>query len=492
MTSAVAEAAGRRDVLWDLSRAQGRIYSGGWRPGSRGVAGVISPGDGGRLGETGVAGEDDVERAAGIAVAAQRDWATASYQVRTGVLVRAAAALRELQPEAERMLVRESGSLPLKARYEVAKAIAELEAAARLTTMPQGDVLPVEDPGTLGIARRIPVGVVGVIAPWNAPLTLAIRSVAPAIALGNAVLVKPDIKTPFSGGALIAEIFERAGLPEGLLHVLPGDAETGEAVVSSPHTAVIAFTGSSAAGRRVGEIAGRMLKRVSLELGGNNAIIVLADADLDLAVRCGVGGAFRHQGQVCMATGRHLVHESIADEYVRRLTEAVATMAPADPSEPGAALGPLISTTQAERVQTIVDQAVAGSARLVTGGAHDGPFYEPTVLDDVDEQNTAFRSEIFGPVAPVTRFSSDEEALRLADGTDYGLTAAIHTRDVGRALGLAQRLRVGMIAVNGQTVYDAPHIPMGGMGASGNGSRHGDRWNLDEFTHWQWVTVPTT
>ncbi|MGN7977565.1 aldehyde dehydrogenase family protein [Microbacterium sp. 22195] len=222
MTSAAAEAGGRRDAQWDLSRAQGRIYSGGWRPGSRGVAAVISPGDGSRVGETGVAGEDDVERAAGIAVAAQRDWATASYQVRTGVLARAAAALRELQPEAERMLVQESGSLPLKARYEVAKAIAELEAAARLTTMSQGDLLPVEDPGTLGIARRIPVGVVGVIAPWNAPLTLAIRSVAPAIALGNAVLVKPDIKTPFSGGALIAEIFERAGLPEGGSARAPG------------------------------------------------------------------------------------------------------------------------------------------------------------------------------------------------------------------------------------------------------------------------------
>jgi benzaldehyde dehydrogenase (NAD) len=491
MTSAVAEAAGGHDVLWDLSRAQGRIYSGGWRPGSRGVAGVISPGDSSRLGETGVAGEDDVELAAGIAVAAQRDWATASYQVRTGVLVRAAAALRELQPEAERMLVQESGSLPLKARYEVAKAIAELEAAARLTTMPQGDVLPVEDPGTLGIARRIPVGVVGVIAPWNAPLTLAIRSVAPAIALGNAVLVKPDIKTPFSGGALIAEIFERAGLPEGLLHVLPGDAETGEAVVSSPHTGVIAFTGSSAAGRRVGEIAGRMLKRVSLELGGNNAIIVLADADLDLAVRCGVGGAFRHQGQVCMATGRHLVHESIADEYVERMRAATERMRLGDPLSPETTLGPLITVGQAERVQGIVDAAVADGARIVRGGTHEGVFYQPTILDGVTSDNAAFRQEIFGPVAPITRFSTEEEALALANASDYGLSAAIHSRDVARALGFASQLRAGMVAVNGQTIYDAAHIPMGGIGASGNGGRHGGHWNLDEFTYWQWVTVPT-
>lgn len=476
---------------WDISAAEGRIYSGGWREPGGGTAEVRSPGDGGHVGTTGIADENDVERAGASAVRAQQDWARTSYRTRAGVLSRAAEALQEVRSDVELLLIRESGSLPTKAAHEVSKAIDELTDAASLVTMSQGDVLPVEDPTTLGIARRIPVGVVGVIAPWNAPLMLAIRSVAPAIALGNAVIVKPDVKTAFSGGAVMAEIFERAGLPDGVLHILPGGPDTGEAVVRSPHTNVISFTGSSVAGRRVGEVAGGMLKRVILELGGNNAFIVMADADLDQAVACGIGGSFRHQGQICMATGRHLVHESLAEEYVDRLRVAASAMRVGDPRADGTTLGPLITTTQAERVQGIVDAAVAGGAEAVHGGTHQGAFYAPTVLDRVDATNPAFQSEIFGPVAPVTRFSTEAEALELANASDYGLSAAIHTRDIARGLGFASRLRAGMVALNGQTIYDAAHIPMGGIGASGNGGRHGGHWNLDEFTYWQWVTVPT-
>ncbi|MFF5624164.1 aldehyde dehydrogenase family protein [Microbacterium sp. NPDC012755] len=476
---------------WEPRAADGRIFSGGWREPGGGTAAVISPGDGLPVGTVGIADDADVERAGLLAVDAQREWARSSYRVRAGVLSRAAEALREIRADVEHLLVRESGSLPSKASHEVSKAIDELVEAASLVTMSQGDVLPVDDPTTLGIARRIPVGVVGVIAPWNAPLMLAIRSVAPAIALGNAVIVKPDVKTAFSGGAVMAEIFERAGLPDGILHILPGGPETGEAVVRSPHTNVISFTGSSAAGRRVGEVAGGLLKRVILELGGNNAFIVMADADLDLAVASGIGGSFRHQGQICMATGRHLVHESIADEYVERLRAAASALRLGDPLTDGTTLGPLITTAQAERVQGIVDQAVADGARVVHGGTHEGVFFAPTVLDGVDAANAAFQSEIFGPVAPVTRFATEAEALALANASDYGLSAAIHTRDIARGLGFASRLRAGMVALNGQTIYDAAHIPMGGIGASGNGGRHGGHWNLDEFTYWQWVTVPT-
>ncbi|GAA2905810.1 benzaldehyde dehydrogenase (NAD) [Microbacterium keratanolyticum] len=476
---------------WDLKPADGGIYSDGWRPGGGGTLDVTSPGDGTVIGTIGIADDADVERAGLRAVDAQKAWGAASYRVRAEVLRKAADALEEIRADVERVLVRESGSLPGKAHHEVEKVIDELREAAGLVTMSQGDILPVEDPTTIGIARRIPVGVVGVIAPWNAPFMLAMRSVAPAIALGNAVIVKPDVKTALSGGAVIAEIFERAGLPAGVLHILPGGPDTGEAVVRSPHTNVISFTGSSAAGKRVGEVAGGLLKRVILELGGNNAFIVMADADLDKAVAAGVGGSFRHQGQICMATGRHLVHESVADEYVERLRAAAAAMRLGDPLAEGTTLGPLINVPQAERVQGIVDAAVADGATVVQGGTHDGVFFAPTVLDGVGIDNPAFQSEIFGPVAPVTRFSTDEEALALANASAYGLSAAIHTRDTARALGFASRLHAGMVAVNGQTIYDAAHIPMGGIGASGNGGRHGGHWNLDEFTYWQWITLPT-
>ncbi|MFV0375163.1 aldehyde dehydrogenase family protein [Microbacterium sp.] len=477
---------------WDPTTADGRIYSGRWRPGGGGVREVVSPGSGAVIGRIGVADQTDVARAGRAAAAAQRRWGAASYRDRAGVLARAAAALREMRSDVEQMIVRESGSLPSKAHYEVDKAVAELEAAVGLVTASQGDILPVDDPATLGLARRVPVGVVGVITPWNAPLTLGIRSVAPAIALGNAVLLKPDPKTPFSGGAAIAEVLQLAGLPKDLLHVLPGGADVGEAVVRCPDTSVISFTGSSAAGRQVGAIAGGLLKRLILELGGNNAIVVMADADLDRAVDCALAGAYRHQGQVCMATGRHLVHESIADEYERRLVEAVRTMVPTDPLAAGATMGPLITSAQAERVHDIVERTVSQGARVLTGGTHEGNLYQPTVLADVDPASPAFTHEIFGPVAPVTRFATVEEALQLAGATDYGLSAAIHTSDAAAGLAFASQLRVGMVAINGRTNYDAPHIPMGGMGASGNGSRHGGRWDLEELTFVQWVTMPAS
>ncbi|WP_072803240.1 aldehyde dehydrogenase family protein [Rhodococcoides yunnanense] len=466
----------------------GAIPTEEWGTGSGGWTAIVDVATGEQIGSVALALDSDVEQAGKIAAAAQLTWAAAPFRSRIAVIERARSALEAMRGDLQALMIRETGALRTKANHEIDKTIDELRSAAGLPDQPYGELLPHDEPSVLSMARRVPVGVIGVIAPWNAPLMLAMRSIAPAIALGNAVILKPDVKTALSGGSVIAQIFREAGLPDGIFQVVVGGPDIGEALVRSPHTDMISFTGSSAAGRRVGEVAGGLLKRVVLELGGNNAFIVFEDADLDNALIHAQRGTFAHQGQICMATGRHLVHESIADEYVRRLTAYAKSLKIGNPTSTRVTMGPLIDERQARRVQAVVDDAVAGGATITTGGRYEGPFYQPTVLDGVDEANAAFQAEIFGPVAPITRFSTDEEAIRLAGASNYGLSAAIHTRDVSRALAIAARLRTGMVHINGQTINDSAHIPMGGMGQSGNGGRYGGHWNLDEFTYWQWVT----
>jgi benzaldehyde dehydrogenase (NAD) len=322
--------------------------------------------------------------------------------------------------------------------------------------------------------------VVGVISPFNFPLILSIRSVAPALALGNAVLLKPDPRTAVSGGLLLAGVFAQAGLPEGLLHVLPGGAELGEAIIADPRVHLVSFTGSTRAGRRVGEVAGAHLTRVHLELGGNSALVVLDDADLDRAISAGAWGTFNHQGQICMTTGRHLVHESLYDEYVERLAKK------ADALE----LGPVIDAGQRDRIHALVTSSVDAGARLAAGGTFTGLFYRPTVLADVTPEMPAYAEEIFGPVAPVARFRSLDEAAALAAGTEYGLSLGIITRDITKGLALADRIPTGIAHINDQTVNDEANVPFGGVGASGTGARFGGAAaNVDAFTETRWVTV---
>jgi benzaldehyde dehydrogenase (NAD) len=259
--------------------------------------------------------------------------------------------------------------------------------------------------------------------------------------------------------------------------------------VTDPNVDVVSFTGSTAAGRRVGELAGRLLKRVSLELGGNNAFVVLDDADLEAAASAGAYAAFQFQGQVCFAAGRHIVHRSLAADYVDALVEKARRLRLGDPYREPVDLGPIVNEKQLARVDGIVRRSVEGGARLVEGGTHEGLFYRPTVLADVTTTLPAWTDEIFGPVAPVVTFETDEEALALANDSEYGLAGAVYTRSISRGLALAQRIRSGMVHVNDQTVNDEAVIPFGGMGASGNGSRFGGAANWDEFTQWQWVTV---
>jgi benzaldehyde dehydrogenase (NAD) len=342
------------------------------------------------------------------------------------------------------------------------------------------------------LARRVPHGVVGVISPFNFPFLLSSRAVLPALATGNAVVLKPDPRTPVSGGVLVALLLEGAGLPAGVLHMLPGDAEAGEALVTDPDVAMISFTGSTAVGRRVGELAGRHLKKVALELGGKNALIVCDDADLDLAIAGGSWASWLHQGQICMSAGRHLVQEKIAEAYTRRMAEKAKLLPVGDPHRQQVALGPIITPQQLQRVDRIVQESVKLGAKLLAGGTFEGPFYAATVLADVTPEMPVFREEIFGPVVSITRFGTDAQAVALANDTEYGLSAGVHTRDIGRGTAIAEQLNVGLVHINDQTVNDDGTMPMGGRGASGNGSRHGGPANWDEFTQWQWTTVRST
>ncbi|MEV7010608.1 benzaldehyde dehydrogenase [Streptosporangium sp. NPDC051022] len=476
-------------TLMDAKTWTGLVFGDGWTVPRGGDAAVVEPATGAELGRIGVAGPEDVAAAVALAVRAQREWAATSFEERAAVLRRAGRLFEEHEGDIQHWLIRETGSVGAKAGTETHIAAQECYEAAALASQPLGEILPTAKK-RLSMARRVPAGVVGVISPFNFPLILAIRSVAPALALGNAVILKPDLRTAVSGGFSIARVFEEAGLPQGLLHVLPGGVETGQALVEDPLVPVISFTGSTAAGRRVGEACGRLLKRAHLELGGNSALVVLDDVDLDLAVSAGAWGSFLHQGQICMTTGRHLVHSSIAGEYVARLAEKADHLPVGDPAGGRVALGPLIDAGQRDKVHALVTGSVDAGARLAAGGTYEGLFYRPTVLADLPQGAPAYAQEVFGPVAPVMPFSTIEEAAALASDSEYGLSLGILTRDAMRGLALADLIPTGIVHVNDQTVDDEAVAPFGGLRASGTGSRFGGgRANVEAFTETRWVTM---
>lgn len=474
--------------LLDEKTWQGNISLNGWRPGGAGDAAVVEPATGEELARSGRASVADVAEASAIALAVQKSWAELPFTERSAVLRRAGQLFLDNADELSEWIVRESGGIGPKAGLEIQIAAEECFEAAALASHPTGNVLRSEMP-RLSFSRRVPAGVVGVIAPFNFPLILSMRSVAPALALGNAVILKPDPRTAVSGGVIVARVFAEAGLPEGLLSVLPGGADVGEALVTDPNVRVIAFTGSTAAGRVVGSLGAQHLKRVHLELGGNSALIVMADVDLEKAASVGAFGSFMHQGQICMTTGRHIVDAAVAKEYAALLAEHANHLPVGDPKTGQVALGPLIDAKQRDRVHTMVTETVDAGATLLAGGTYEGLFYRPTVLSDVPTTSRAYCEEVFGPVAPVVSYESLEEAVQMASASPYGLSLGILAKDGLRALELAGRIPTGAIHINDQTVADEAVIPFGGIGSSGNGSRMGGLANLDAYTETQWVTA---
>ncbi|NEM92286.1 aldehyde dehydrogenase family protein [Galbitalea soli] len=474
-------------TFFDSALWEGRTYLGGWSETGM-TTPVVSPATGATLASYATAAPADVERATTLAVAAQRDWAERAPDDRAAILRRAGQLIDERADTLAHWLVNEAGSGQGKAAFEAGLVSAEFFQASATAMMPYGQLLRTARP-RLSLARRRPVGVVGVISPFNFPSILTARSIAPALALGNAVVLKPDPRTTVSGGLFFAAVLEEAGLPAGVFAVVPGGAEVGSALVDEPRIPVISFTGSTPAGRAIGARAGELLKRVHLELGGNNALVVLGDVDVAAAASAGAWGSFLHQGQICMTTGRHLVHSDVYDEYVAILAEKARALVAGDPAT-GAPLGPIIDARQRDRVHSVVTRSLDAGATLEAGGTFEELFYQPTVLSGVTPDHAAFAEEIFGPVAPVTRFSTIDEAVELVGRSEYGLSLGILAGDAYRAFELADRMPTGIVHINDQTVDDEAQAPFGGVGASGTGARFGGHEaNIEAFTETQWVTV---
>src|SRR6202051_2131232 len=407
-----------------------KIYSGSWKKPGLGTTDVIEKATGAKLGETGIASAEDVSAAAAAARGAQKQWARLTGPRRGAALRRGYRLLLAHSKEIADQLVRETGSIRAKAQWEVQITAREFLEAAALGSQPRGVLTSTLEAGFQSIARRVPLGVIGIITPWNSPFILGARAIGPALAMGNAVILKPDVQTPIAGGVTFARLLERAGLPDGLFHVLPGGPETGAALVKERLIDMISFTGSTRVGRQVGAVASEQLKRVSLELGGNNPYIVLDDADIEAAASAGAWAAFFHQGQICLTGGRHIVHERIADAYVKALVRKAKALVVGDPFDEKVQVGPIVNERQAANVERIVTETVAKGGKVLTGGSRKGLFFEPTVITGVTPGMAGFDEERFGPIAAITTFRNDEEALALANATDYGLVAAVGSADL--------------------------------------------------------------
>ncbi|WP_405753407.1 aldehyde dehydrogenase family protein [Streptomyces sp. NBC_00144] len=467
-----------------------QYIDGEWKPGS-GSWDIIdfNPYDGAKLASVTVATAAEVDQAYRAAERAQQTWAETNPYTRRTVFERTLRIIEEREDEIADAIVTELGGTRLKAAFELHLTKEFLREAVHLALRPEGRILASPVDGKENRVYRVPVGVVGVISPFNFPFLLSMKSVAPALALGNAVVLKPHQNTPVCGGTLVAKVFEEAGLPAGLLNVVVTDiAEIGDALLTHPVPKVISFTGSDKVGQHVATVCAAHFKHAILELGGNSALIVLDDADIDYAVDAAVFSRYVHQGQVCMAANRILLDRSVEQEFTEKFVAKVRTLRTGDPADPATHIGPLINASQAEAVTSVVEQAVAAGATALVQGRADGSLVSPSVLTGLAPDSPALQQEIFGPVALLVPFDGEDEAVRIANDTPYGLSGAVHTGDVERGVRLARRVRTGMIHINDGTVHDEPIVPFGGEKRSGLGRLNGESM-VDVFTTQQWISI---
>jgi aldehyde dehydrogenase (NAD+) len=436
------------------------------------------------------AGVNDINAAYAAAEKAQPEWAKTSPAQKREMLEKLAAAIADMKEDVYACLMEEGGSVRPKADFEFYTSIDIVKEAMSFPLMMEGKIIPSNIPGKENYIYKIPKGVVGIIAPWNVPLVLAMRSVIPAIATGNAVVLKPATDTPGSA-FLIAEFFEKAGFPAGLINVIAGrGSEIGDAFVTHKVPSLISFTGSTEIGRHIGEMASGWIKDVSLELGGNNAMIVLEDADVDRAAAAAAFGAFFNSGQVCMALNRIVVMEKVYDKFIDAFVAATKALKVGDPQEPDTFIGPIINKAQVASVEKLIRETVIAGATVVLKGKTEGNLIYPWIFADVSNDMPAAANEVFGPVCCLIKAKDEQEAIRIANDSEHGLSGSIFTKDLYRGMLVARQIKTGMIHVNDQSINDEPQVMFGGEKASGVG-RFNAQWVVNKFTTEQWVSVQT-
>jgi acyl-CoA reductase-like NAD-dependent aldehyde dehydrogenase len=435
----------------------------------------------------------DVPAIAARAAAAFPAWAAQGPNARRAVLMKAADALAARKDDFVAAMMAETGSTAGWAMFNLTLATGMVREAAAITTQIAGEVIPSDKPGCLAMALKEPVGVILGIAPWNAPIILGVRAIAVPLACGNSVILKASELCPRTH-ALIIKAFAEAGFPEGVVNVVtnaPEDAaEVVGALIDAPEVKRINFTGSTNVGRIIAKRAAEHLKPCLLELGGKAPLLVLEDADLDEAVKAAAFGAFMNQGQICMSTERIIVVDAVADAFIEKFAAKAGSMPSGDPREGATPLGAVIDRKTVNHVNGLIEDAVARGATVAAGGKADSVLMPATVVAGVTADMKLYGEESFGPVVAVIRARDEAHAIELANDSDYGLSAAVFTRDTARGLSVARQIRSGICHVNGPTVHDEAQMPFGGVGASGYG-RFGGRQGIDSFTETRWITVET-
>ena len=434
----------------------------------------------------------DVDSAYSAAEQAFKDERIKAIQVRKQVITRLSEIIQQRRDEIVQWLIDESGSTRLKANIEVDAALGIIQESLTYPDKMLTTKLESKDPSRKSFVLRKPLGVIAVISPWNFPFHLSMRSVVTAIACGNSVVLKPASDTPVTGGTLLAKLFEEAGLPHGVLNVVAGSgSEIGDYFVEHPIPKMISFTGSTEVGKQVGvkALASSRIKRLALELGGNAPLVILDDADLDMAVELTVMGRFLHQGQICMSTNRVIIDESIHDAYVEKLIKRVKTVVVGDPNDPDTLIGPIINSSQVDKLKTIIQNAIQHDAILAYAGGIEGQVVAPHIFTQVDPHSDIALEESFGPVLPIIKAQNEEHALEIANSTRFGLSSAVCTSNLERGGEFAVRLDVGMTHINGISVADHANAPFGGERNSGLGRFNGE-WIFEEFTRTHWQTFP--